>query len=145
MLFVFTILAHSINVKAQDEHSHHHNNHAVLSLNNGEKWQTDAPLRESMESPRQYFVKRLDDIHSGAFAANEYQELGNITKTTVHKIIEECQLPEDADAQLHILVAQMLQGAEQLTQLPATEKPGKSAHQIALAILNYGKYFNHPG
>lgn len=134
----------SQNTYGQADHSHHHDIQATLVLNNGAKWQTDAPLRNNMETLRDAFKLRLNDIHSGTLAASEYALLGELTQKTVNNIIAECQLPSEADAQLHLVIAQMLEGASQLKEEQPAEVLGQSAHQIALAIINYGKFFDHP-
>ncbi|WP_448567670.1 hypothetical protein [Thalassotalea ganghwensis] len=130
---------------AEEAHKHHHDGQTRLSLNNGVKWQTDAPLRENMETLRMAFKQQLNAIHSDTLDEKEYIKLAALTEQIVNNIIKECELPPNADAQLHIIVAQMLTGAAQIKAKDNEPSFKQSAHQIAVALINYGEYFNHEG
>jgi len=58
--------------------------------------------------------------------------------------VEHCKLDAKADAMLHLLITDLLVGAEVMEG-----KAGKPRHdgavQVMQALKSYGKYFRHPG
>lgn len=62
LLFSFPLLAET---SAQDTLQHKHEGHAAseLSLNQGKKWQTDAPLRQGMQSINLAVQKAVPGFH----------------------------------------------------------------------------------
>jgi hypothetical protein len=88
---------------------------AALHLNAGQKWETDAPLRQAMARLRQHMAPALGPIHAKRLPAAEYARLGREVEAAVADIVAQCKLPPEADAQLHLVVAELLQGAEQMT------------------------------
>lgn len=113
-----------------------------LQLNAGKKWATDAPLRQGMGSIRQAMAHSLHAIHANRMTDKEYAALSLKIKRNVEAIVAGCKLPPDADAQLHIVVAELLDGAEQMAGKP---QPMDGAIKVIGALDNYGKYFNDPG
>lgn len=128
---------------AQDAHEHGHEAHgATLQLNAGKPWATDAPLRKAMGEIRQSMAASLHRIHENKLPAKGYGALAHTVESAVGEIVANCKLPPDADAQLHIVVADLLAGAEQMAG-----KSGqmKGAVKVIDALGNYGKYFDDPG
>jgi hypothetical protein len=125
-------------------HQHPDTGHHKLSLDHGKKWETDAPLRNSMDALRLAFQAKLDDIHRGKLSSSEYAKLGNATHAEVANIVAKCKLSPDADAVLHLIIADMLAGADIMTG-KAKGKPANGAHKVVAALNSYGHYFNHPG
>lgn len=56
-------------------------------------------------------------------------------------MIANCELPADADAQLHILLEQILGGIEAMR----SDAPLRGAVEVAHALEAYGTYFEHEG
>ena len=69
---------------------------AVLKLNDGARWQTDAALRTGMESIRGAVAHALPDVHGGRYSAAQYQALGDAVEQQVGYIVQNCKL-EPAD------------------------------------------------
>ncbi len=148
LVLPLTLLSGSALVAAETAHQHsqHHAEHqtsaATLSLNHGQKWVTDAPLRQSMAAIRQALASKLDAIHRRQFSPQQYQALAQLIEQEVEQIVQNCQLPEAADAQLHIVVAQLLSGAQ---HMKADDKPMTGAVQVLQAVNQYGQYFDDAG
>ena len=126
------------------EHAHEHGSHGSLSLelNQGEKWKTDAPLRKGMETIRSEMAGHLGQIHSDSLAGAEYLTLANKVQGQVQYMFANCELPPSADAQLHILLARMLEGVEQMRS-ESGQRQG--AVQVVQALGAYGDHFEHSG
>jgi hypothetical protein len=128
---------------ANNAHEHGHEAHgATLQLNAGKKWETDAPLRKAMGEIRQSMASSLHAIHENKFSAQAYGGLAKKVEGAVGDIVANCKLPPAADAQLHIVVADLLAGAEQMA---GKAKRMDGAVKVIGALDNYGKYFDDPG
>ncbi|MCF8200114.1 MAG: hypothetical protein K9J42_15210 [Sulfuritalea sp.] len=118
---------------------------AVLQLNAGSKWETDAPLRKAIGDIRQSMAASLEAIHKSRLPAKGYRGLAHKIEGAVGDIVANCKLEPKADAQLHIIVADLLAGAEQMAGKSKKAKPMDGAVKVILALNNYGEYFNDPG
>lgn len=126
---------------AAEEHDHHGAAEAKLVLNHGKKWQTDAPLRKGMENIRAAVAKDVKAIHADKAAPKQYQALAAKVNGEVAYIVQNCKLPEDADAQLHLVIAELMAGAEAMQG----EHARAGAERVAKTLNQYGKFFDHPG
>ncbi len=116
-----------------------------LQLNAGKKWETDAPLRKHMGEIRQAMAAALPAVHENRLPATEYSALAKKVEGSVANIVAQCKLPADADAQLHIIVAQILAGTDQMAGKSQSGEPRGGAVKVVDALDNYGGYFNDPG
>lgn len=127
--------------------AHHHDDHAAhgakLQLDNGRKWPSDEPLRKSMTGLRSAFAGKIHAIHTGKLPAEGYRELGGRVDSAVAGIVAECKLEPKADAMLHIVVADLIAGAD-IMQGRAAGKPMAGAHKAVTALNAYGRHFDHP-
>jgi len=132
---------------AEHRHDHGHDSApAKLALNNGKKWETDAPLRQGMQSIRKLMDASQHDIHEGRLSAAKYGELAKKVNAEVGGIVANCKLEPKADAQLHLVIADILEGVE------AMDGGGKKAAmrhdgavKVIAALENYAAHFAHPG
>ncbi|GAO23452.1 hypothetical protein ALISP_3272 [Alicycliphilus sp. B1] len=60
-------------------------------------------------------------------------------------MVENCKLPPEADAQLHIIVADLMAGAEAAQGKQGENKRAAGVVQVAKASNAYGRYFDHSG
>lgn len=128
----------------EDAHGHEHDGASAdihLELNNGEKWATDAPLRKGMENIHGALATRLPEIHDNSLPADGYQGLAEDIQREVRYMISNCKLPPAADAQLHILLAALIQGS---ATMQSDQNPRQGAMRIVQALDTYGEYFAHP-
>ncbi len=116
-----------------------------LQLNAGRKWQTDAPLRAAMGSLRATLLPLLPAIHAGTLKPDGYRQLAATVEQRVTDIVRQCQLPPDADAQLHIIVAELYTGASQMSGKDAAQAPRDGALKVIAAVNDYAQYFEDPG
>lgn len=131
---------------AGDAHTHGHGGgEATLALDHGKKWQTDAPLRQGMESIRNTLAKDVKAIHAGKASAKQYDALAARINGEVARIVQECKLRPDADAQLHIVVAELMAGAEAMEGKLKGVSRRAGAERVAKALNAYGEHFEHAG
>lgn len=129
---------------AHDSHGHHHGSPATLQLDNGNKWQTDAQLRQSMANIRQSVDSSLHAIHEGKLSNAGYGKLARAVEKEVAAIVRNCKLAPEADAQLHLIVAELLEGAEQMSGKLRKAKRIDGAVKVIGALEKYADYFADP-
>jgi hypothetical protein len=129
---------------AADPHAHSAGEPAKLVLDHGKKWTTDEPLRKNMGEIRAALAAKGAGIHAGTLTPDDYKALGALVEARVATIVAECKLDPAADANLHLIVAELVAGADAM-QGKSQATPGAGAVQAVRAVNEYGRYFDHPG
>ena len=133
-------------VLAAEEYHHHGESSATtqkLELNAGKKWETDAALRQSMDDINQAMARALPLIHKKRCSDSDYATLASKINQKVGYDVEHCKLEAKADAMLHIVIGELMAGAEIMEgKTAATRHDG--AVRVRHALESYGKYFQHP-
>lgn len=124
-------------------HSHGAAAGLELQLDNGAKWATDDALRRGMTGMRDAITAALPRIHAGGMGRSDYEALADRVMSQVAYVVENCRLPEAADAQLHLVIAQILDGIGVMKDAGADAAEG--AVVVVRALDAYGEAFNHPG
>lgn len=128
------------------EHAHHgHEAPAKLSLDHGKKWSTDEPLRQGMDGLRNAMARALPAVHAGQATPRQYRELAGAVRKQAAYIVANCRLAPEPDAMLHLVIAELLAGADAMEGKPQGASPNSGAVRVVQALDDYGKHFNHPG
>jgi len=123
-------------------HPHDHDtNPQQIRLNQGEKWEIDESLNIGMTLIKQEVIKNLDDIHNDLFSNQQYAQLAIELDKQLAFLFKNCQLPPQADAQLHILLAQIGRGVGVIKH-DNNKKQG--AVVVIQALKDYPNYFDDP-
>lgn len=131
---------------AEEAHSHGPAaGEAKLVLDHGKKWPTDAPLRQGMESIRAAVAKDVTAIHTDKATPKQYQALATKVTSEVSGIVQNCKLEPQADAQLHLVIAEMMAGVEAMEGKAPGETRRAGAERVAKALNAYGEFFDHAG
>jgi hypothetical protein len=148
-LTVLSLAAAGSSIAANNTHAHGHDDHgaapATLQLNAGKKWETDAPLRKAMGDIRQAMANSLHAIHENKLSAKGYGGLAKKVEEAVSAMVANCKLGTQADEQLHIIIADLLAGAEQMAGKTKPVKRMDGAVKVIGALDNYGRFFADPG
>lgn len=126
------------------QHGHGGAESHKLQLDHGKKWSTDEPLRKGMGEIRSLIDAQHAGIHTGRLKPADYAALGEKIEAQVGYVVANCKLDAEADANLHIVVGEILEGVE---AMKGKEKrsPRAGAGKVVDALNDYGKYFDHPG
>lgn len=128
------------------EHRHDHGAApARLELNDGRKWETDAPLRQGMENIRGAMDAALHGIHGNRFSAAQYGALAKKVNGEVSGIVARCKLEPKADAQLHVVIAELIEGVEAMQGKAKPSRREAGAVKVVGALEKYAAHFEHPG
>ncbi len=108
----------------------------------GRKWATDAPLRQGMQRIQALVaaLARTDAAH--ALAPEQAAALAAGVREQVDEMVRNCKLEPQADAVLHVLIADLLSGADALSRPDAA---AEGLMRIQRALEHYPRYFEHPG
>lgn len=123
-------------------HEHEAAAHATLELNSGQKWATDAPLRQGMTTIHKAVSTALPAAQSGKMTSTQYDAFVNDVTGQFTYIVQNCKLEPKADAQLHVLLGDIMTG---ITIAKGEEKGQDRAQgviKVAQSVNNYGKYFD---
>ncbi|HET9653296.1 MAG TPA: hypothetical protein VFP36_13935, partial [Usitatibacter sp.] len=130
-------------VFAGQSHSQHPQAHQ-LTLDKGGKWKIDEPLRTGMESIRDQVTQMHLAGERAPLKTEWYRSLGLSIQQEIAAIVKNCQLDPQADANFHILLAQLDEAAEALKRNTAGDAR-RGMKQARETLEHYGRYFDHPG
>jgi hypothetical protein len=126
-------------------HAHDEAMPTKLTLNKGKKWGTDAPLRTGMKRIRDLTAEGVEQAHAGRLDAKAAAVLATNVEKEVAGIVANCKLEPKADAMLHLVIADLGAGTDALAGKTAGSKPEQGLLQVAKAVNDYGRHFDHPG
>lgn len=130
---------------ASDAHDHGKSAPHKLELNAGKKWGTDDALRKAMSGIQTSVAQTLPAAHAGKASAADYDAFGKDVTAQVTYMVENCKLDPQADAQLHIIVADLMNGVEAAQGKHGEKKRASGVVKVAQAANAYGKHFDHAG
>lgn len=142
---LFAMLPFGSAIFAQDSataHEHHGAQVLDLNLDEGRKWTTDESLRKGMHAIRQSFQSRLPGFREKSIEPGQYEALADEVDDQLSYMFNNCDLPPDADAELHKLLAFITGAAADLRRENKRRNGMMSLHK---ALDAYHEYFDHPG
>ena len=116
-----------------------------LELNAGQKWATDAPLRQAMSIIHASVTTTLAAVHDGKMTDAQYDDFANGVNDQFTYIVENCKLEPQADAQLHIVLGNMMAGIEIARGKEQGQERELGIVKIARTMNAYGKHFDQAG
>jgi hypothetical protein len=116
-----------------------------LTLNHGRKWATDERLRTGMARIRDLVEPQLGAAHAGKLTPAQYRDLATQVETEVGGIVANCKLEPNADAMLHLVIAEIGVGTDTMVGKNAKVHPALGLVKVAQAVNQYGSHFDHPG
>jgi hypothetical protein len=128
------------------EHGHDSSTAAVarLALDGERRWPTDPPLRSGMAAIHAAFEEHHPAIHERRETDAQYDALAARIESEVSSIVANCKLPPAADANLHLVIADLLSGVS----LMRGQDPARTRHDGAAlvhgALSAYPKFFDDP-
>lgn len=131
-------------VSAQDSataHEHHAAHALELDDNDGRKWTSDQSLRNGMQSIRHSFQSRLPGFREQRLEPGQYEALADEVEEQLEYMFKNCDLPPEADAELHKLLA-FVAGA--VSALRSEKERRNGMMSLHRALDAYPEYFDHP-
>ena len=124
-------------------HSHSHKNHTNdkgLTLNQGQKWETDEVMRNNMERIHSGLLKLKKAEKSGMAVQTDYLSFYATVQSATETIITNCRMSPEMDQAYHVILEKMLEEAEKLKDT-GTQK--NVSDEFVSAFMQYQKYFDH--
>ena len=126
--------------------SHRHETHAaVLQLDHGARWQTDAALRTGMEAIRDALARAIPQVHAGRFDGAQYRALAESVEGQVAYIVQNCKLEPAADEVLHAVIADIGKGVDVIAGRAGGVEREQGVVHLVGALDAYASHFDHPG
>jgi hypothetical protein len=126
-------------------HDHGHATPSRLELDHGRKWATDEPLRAGMTRIRSLAAAQLPAAHGGKLPAEQYVALAGQIEAEVGQIVAQCKLAPQADAMLHLVIAQIGAGTDAMAGRAGAVSPSQGLAKVVLALNDYARFFDHSG
>ena len=86
-------------------------------------------------------LKDIGAIHSGELAEEKYAALAKKINNEVNYMVENCKLEPEADAQLHLIIAELMEGS---TAMESKANARDGVVKVMGAIESYVTYFDDP-
>ncbi len=130
---------------AQAATAHQHSQHAQPSVASdalpGERWATDEALREGMTRIHEAVQRSLPSDPGQPLDEQSAAALQREIEAATAYLIANCRLPEAADAGLHGLLSDLLEGTEALSD---AEQREAGLQRIFAALERYTQLFAEP-
>lgn len=133
---------------ADHHHDHQHHPHHGVDTDrpgtapvDGERWASDAPLREGMRRMR-VAMEGLSRHESDGLAEAQVHGLATAVDEAVAFMFANCELDPEPDHALHVILAQLMVGSRALHANPADSAPVAS---MRTALGDYARQFEDPG
>lgn len=127
---------------SNEAHQHQGADANALYLDNGSEWKSDAPLRKAMAKLRSDLHPLMPVIHQDELAVNQYEKLADSVNKQVNYMIENCELEGEADAQLHLIIADLMASAKAMQGEAENQVRRDGAIRMVGALNNYATYFD---
>lgn len=124
------------------DHDHGVSEHA-LELNAGQKWVIDAPLRQGMSKIHASVTSMLSALHDGKPSNAQYEAFANDVNDQFTYIVQNCKLEPQADAQLHIVLGNVMSGLDIARGKEQGQEREQGVVKVAQTLNAYGDHFDH--
>lgn len=134
----------SVQAQVQEHAAHEHAEHVKMQLkldHNNQRWATDAPLRKGMERIQAAVNQAQLMATNIKLDGTQAAELVTANDDAIAYIFQNCNLEPRADANLHILLSQLIAAN---SAMKTDANAVASLAQMQAALDAYPKYFNHP-
>jgi hypothetical protein len=128
-----------------DPHQNGQDHGYALVLDHGKKWTTDKTLRSGMSGIRSALAADLKTIQNGKAGAKTYDALSSQIDKQLVLIEQNCRLNPQADAMLHLILAEIMGGVETMRSKQTNMEKREGVFKVLDALDDYNRYFNHPG
>ena len=125
---------------AEKNHHSHGDRSTITEVKPDKKFIADEALKERMNS----ILSAMQELNKTGSASEKKKKVvttGGRVESVVQDIFKNCKLVPDADAAIHPILAEILEGANLLKK--GDEKNGHE--RIHKALLKYGDNFEHSG
>lgn len=129
-------------VPASHSHEHDAAHGPAPVLAEGQRWETDEPLRTAMDRIHADVLKNLPAFHDAQLQAADAAALADSVDSNVQYMFANCKLAPEPDAALHVLITQMLTAGEHLRENPAS---AEGMPKLVAAVNTYQATFDHEG
>jgi len=145
-LVIIVLIAAGYALRSHFQHGHSHGHAhghgaATMALNHGQRWETDEPLRLGMQRIRDAVALPLNEGATSKLSPVRAKAVAHTVQETVTYLMKNCQLAPEADANLHVIINDLLIGA---SLLGTDDQSDEGLARLHHTLGEYPRYFNHP-
>lgn len=125
-----------------DAHAHGDDHGPLPVLADGQRWETDEPLRTAMSGIREDVAKSLPAYHEMRLQPTDAEALAVAVEGNVNYMIANCELAPEPDAVLHVMIGRMMGAVAAMRANPAS---ADGMPQLVSVVNDYQATFDHTG
>ncbi|WP_313222377.1 DnrO protein [Stutzerimonas nitrititolerans] len=139
--FALAVTSGTVQAVEHSHGQHAHGEQVSISAPDGQRWATDPSLREGMSRIQDAVQQALPSAPQAPLGAAEAAQLRDTSNDAIAYMVDNCELPAEADAALHLLLAELIEGANALSQ---AERREAGLEHIVTALQHYAETFDEP-
>jgi len=139
--FALAVTSGTVQAVEHSHSQHAHGEQVSISAPDGQRWATDPSLREGMSRIQDAVQQALPSAPQAPLGAAEAAQLRDTSNDAIAYMVDNCELPAEADAALHLLLAELIEGANALSQ---AERREAGLEHIVTALQHYAATFDEP-
>lgn len=121
-----------------DDHDHDAIHDTALELNDGNKWQTDAPTRKNADHLKSVTEQFRD---SNPSSLTDFKQYGSDMQEGLNQMISECTMTGAEDQTLHQWFFPIMENTGAIAKTDDTEKAMHLSHEIIERVQVFDQYF----
>ncbi len=121
-----------------DDHDHDAMHDTSLKLNDGKKWQLDAPTKKNADHIKSVTAQFQD---SKATTLADFKDYGNDIQEGLNQMIRECTMTGADDEALHQWFFPIMGNTSQIAKTDDLETAKHSSHEIIERVHELDQYF----
>ena len=115
---------------------------AASTLNQGQKWETDAAVREGMNNIRNAMAAHQDRMVKEQLSVQDYHQLAATIERNVATLMANRKISKEADKAFHLIVMiDLTHSVELMRAAPKVQLQRAGALGLVQTLRNYGEYF----
>lgn len=139
--FALAVTSGTVQAVEHSHGQHAHGEQVSISAPDGQRWTTDPSLREGMSRIQDAVQQALPSAPQAPLGATEAARLREATQDAIAYMVDNCELPAEADAALHLLLVELIEGTNALSQ---AERREAGLEHIVTALQRYAETFDEP-
>jgi len=143
-LFTLSTLPAMAGGPSAPSHKHASGEATEAQRGSGTKWPVDDALLLGMQRIGQAIERGLVMMREGTASSGSYDALASKIRKELSAIAQGCHLAPEADAQLHLVLVELMDGVEMIEGKRAGVDRREGLNRLMQALESYVRHFDHP-
>src|SRR5690606_16683707 len=139
--FALAVTSGTVQAVEHSHGQHAHGEQVSISVPDGQRCATDPSLREGMSRIQDAVQQALPSAPQAPLGTTEAARLREATQAAIAYMVDNCELRAEADAALHLLLVELIEGTNALSQAGRREA---GMEHIVTALQHSALTFDEP-